>query len=177
MGRAVKKLSTHGVKVKRDQWLREAVQAEESGSVVTSRAIIRETMRFGMEDHLEDPLTPPESKEWVKVAKRVWTENAEACVAQNAYETARALYFNAIKIYPAKKSLWFNAIKMEEDHGGRDNLTDILTRAKDSTKHVFFFLKLAKHLWKHLKNPEQTRAVLLEGLSDHPDSEEIVLAI
>jgi pre-mRNA-processing factor 6 len=113
VGRAIKKLSTSGVKVKRDQWLREATLAEESGSVFTCRSIIKETLDYGLEEYLEGIATDDE-KEKVKVIKRVWTENAEACVEQGAFETARALYFQAIKRYPHKKSLWFNAIKFEE---------------------------------------------------------------
>ncbi len=89
-------------------------------------------------------------KERLKVMKRIWNENVDVCINQNAIETARAIYFNAINLYPLKKSLWFNAIKLEEEQGGKKNLTDILTRAKDQTKHVFFYLKLAKHLWKTL---------------------------
>ena len=50
MSRAIKKLSTHGIKINRDQWLQEAVTAEESGSVVTCRAIIKETMIYGIDE-------------------------------------------------------------------------------------------------------------------------------
>ena len=72
-------------------------------------------MEYGMEDYFEgEGIAEVSEKEKIKTFKRVWTENAEACVAQNAIETARALYFNAIKKYPQKKSLWFNAIKLEE---------------------------------------------------------------
>lgn len=109
--------------------------------------------------------------------KRIWIENAEACVNQGAIETARALYFNALHEYPMKKSLWFNAIKLEEQHGSKDNLRDILTRAKDATKHIFFYLKLAKHLWKQLQLADDTRKELNEGYQNHPDSEEVVLAL
>ena len=80
-------------------------------------------------------------------------------------------------MYPLKKSLWFNAIKLEEEYGSKINLTDMLTRAKESTKHVFFFLKLAKHIWKQPASADKTRAILLEGYEAHPTSEEIVLAI
>ena len=109
--------------------------------------------------------------------KRVWIENAEICVNKGSYETARALYFNAIHMHPSKKSLWFNAIKLEEEHGGKNNLADILRRAKDHTKHVFFYLKLAKHMWKSFADAEETRAILMEGYFHNKDSEEMVLAI
>lgn len=177
VSRAIKKLSSHGIKIKRDQWLREATVAEESGSVVTCRAIIKETMAYGMEEYYDNNDSTTNEKERVKVMKRVWNENAEACITQNSIETARAIYFNAIALHPLKKSLWFNAIKLEEQHGGRKNLTDILVRAKDNTKHVFFYLKLAKHLWKTLEDAAATREVLYEGHSVHPDSADLVLAL
>lgn len=61
--------------------MKEAVQAEESGSVVTCRALIKETMQYGMEEYLEGglALAAESDKERVKVVKRIWIENAEAC--------------------------------------------------------------------------------------------------
>lgn len=40
IGRSIKKLGSQGAIVKRDMWLKEAVVAEESGSLITCRAII-----------------------------------------------------------------------------------------------------------------------------------------
>ena len=140
--------------------MQEAVTAEESGSIITCRAIIKETMTYGIDELTVSDLS---EKEKIKAMKRVWNENAEACINKGSIETARAIYFNAINIHPMKKSLWFNSIKLEEEHGGKHNLTDILKRAKDHTKHVFFYLKLAKHLWKQLHNAEDTRSMLMEG--------------
>ena len=82
-----------------------------------------------------------------------------------------------MSLHPKKKSLWFNAIKLEESHGSKSNITDILVRAKDSTKHVFFYLKLAKHMWKSLHDAEGTERILTEGYTEHPYSEELVLAL
>lgn len=56
-----------------------------------------------------------------KQLRKIWKENADECVRQSAIETARALYFNAIKEFPLKKSLWFNAIQLEEQFGSKDN--------------------------------------------------------
>jgi len=174
VSRAIKKLSSHGVKIRREDWLKEAVIAEEAGSIITARAIIKETMLYGIDEVLTDGIS---EKEKVKILKRVWNENAEACVAQGHIETARAIYFNAVNLHQQKKSLWFNSIKLEEEHGSKQNLTDILRRAKYSTKHVFFYLKLAKHMWKTLHDAEGARNILTEGYSENPDSEEIVLAL
>jgi hypothetical protein len=61
--------------------LKEAVLAEESGSIITCRSIIKETMKYGMDEFLEGHLQndAQHEKERVIVYKRVWNENAEAC--------------------------------------------------------------------------------------------------
>ncbi len=46
------------------------------------------------------------------------------------------------------------------------NVADILRRAKDATKHVFFYLKLAKHLWKNLKDAQGTQTLLMDGYKE-----------
>jgi pre-mRNA-processing factor 6 len=82
VSRAVKKLASVGVgaMVKRDMWMKEAVGAEEGGSVVTARAIIKATMEYGMDEYMEG-IDATNEKEKVKVYKRVWNENADACIA------------------------------------------------------------------------------------------------
>lgn len=76
-----------------------------------------------------------------------------------------------------KKSLWFSAIELEEQYGSKENQEDLIRRAMMETKHVFFFLKLAKFSWKFKKDAKETRDILLSGYKEHPDSEDIVLAI
>lgn len=60
--------------MKRDQWLQEAVNAEHSGSIITCRSIIKETMLYGMEEQLESVGLGPDSseKDKVKAYKTVW---------------------------------------------------------------------------------------------------------
>ncbi len=112
-------------------------------------------MYYGMDEFIEPSTTDEREKR--KQIKRVWVENAQSCLEQGAIETARALYSNALSQFQEKKSLWFNAIKLEEQYGTKDNLQEIFYRAKDATKHIFFYLKLAKHLWKQLGKSEETR--------------------
>lgn len=107
IGKAVKRLNKHGVKLKREQWLREAVNAEQGDSIVTCRSIIKETMHYGLEDYVEEYA---DEKEKLKQVRRIWIENGDDCLKQGAIETARALYYNALFEFPKKKSLWFSAI-------------------------------------------------------------------
>ena len=47
----------------------------------------------------------------------------------------------------------------------------------EETKHIFFFLKLAKFVWKIKHDAAETRKVFQRGYEEHPDSEDIILAL
>lgn len=63
------------VKITRDQWLKEAYEAEMSASVVTARALINETLYEGIDDH-ED----------MDENKRIWFDTADNFLARGAIE-------------------------------------------------------------------------------------------
>lgn len=72
--KGIKNLSKN-VKITRDQWLKEAYDAEMSASVVTARAIINETMYVDIDD-VED----------TEENKRIWLDTAENFLARGAIE-------------------------------------------------------------------------------------------
>ena len=41
------------------------------------------------------------------------------CAAHNAYECARAIYAQALTVFPSKKSIWLRAAYFEKSHGTR----------------------------------------------------------
>ena len=41
------------------------------------------------------------------------------CVANNAFECARAIYAHALSVFPSKKSVWLRAAHFEKNHGTR----------------------------------------------------------
>lgn len=131
-------------------------------------------MKHGMEDLIEQNA---EEEERNKQMRKVWKDNAAECVRQEAIETARALYFNAIALFPSKKSLWYEAINLEERVGSKQNQEDLIQRAIQATNQIFFYLKYAKLVWKFRQNVQQTRDVLLQGYKKHPDSEDLILAL
>ena len=47
--RALNNFKKHQVELSRDQWLQQAVMAEQSDSLHTCKTIVRETMTFGLE--------------------------------------------------------------------------------------------------------------------------------
>lgn len=68
------------VKITRDQWLKEAYDAEMSMSVVTARSIIQETLYVGVEDPND-----------IDENKKLWLETAENFLDKGAIECARSL--------------------------------------------------------------------------------------
>ena len=81
--------------------------SDKTGSLKTCQAIIRNIIGIGIEE--ED-------------ATENWTEDAESCIQQSAYECARAIYAHALTVYPTHKELWMAAAYFEKEHGKRENL-------------------------------------------------------
>lgn len=46
-----------------------------------------------------------------------------------------------------------------------------------TAKHEFLFILYAKLLWKKLERSEEALSVLSQGLNEHSDSEDIVIAL
>ena len=92
------------MKLSRDQWLQQAVLAEQGDSLVTCKAIVKETMDHGLD--LDEFMNEKEKK---KQTRQIWLENIDACVNQGAIETAKAIITNAITLDSGKKSLWMRA--------------------------------------------------------------------
>lgn len=57
----------------RDQWLQEAVNAEKAGSIITCKAIVKETMSLGIDGELSE-------KEQIKQKKLLWLENIDLAI-------------------------------------------------------------------------------------------------
>eukprot|EP01114_Cavostelium_apophysatum_P016856 TRINITY_DN4880_c0_g1_i1.p1 TRINITY_DN4880_c0_g1~~TRINITY_DN4880_c0_g1_i1.p1 ORF type:complete len:920 (+),score=321.96 TRINITY_DN4880_c0_g1_i1:169-2928(+) len=159
--KAIKSLGAHKVVIDREQWIKEAEDAEKAGAVATCQAIVRETIHSGVED--ED-------------RKRTWMEDAEACVARGSIETARAIYAVALTVFPAKKSLWLRVAHLEKSHGTKEALESTLKKAVEfCPKAEILWLMYAKEKW--LENDVAgARAILTNAFAANPDSEQIWLA-
>jgi len=142
--KAIRNLQKHQVSMNRDQWLTEAVLAEQADSLATTRAIIKETMNFGLE--IDSFAT---DKEREKLTKGIWLSNAAAFIDRGAIECARALLRNAVGLMPHKKSLWRKAIELESECGSKQSLRDLLVRAVEGeqSRHEFLFIELANVLF------------------------------
>jgi len=159
--RALKALTNNQVIIERDQWLKEAENAEKSGAKVTCQSIVREVVGLSIED--ED-------------RKRTWTEDAESSLSRDAIETARAIYAHALTVFPGKKSLWLRVAHLEKTHGTRESLESLLARAvKYCPKADILWLMAAKEQWVN-GNVDGARKILNDAFNYNPDCEQIWLA-
>jgi pre-mRNA-processing factor 6 len=159
--RALTSLTANGVEINREQWVKDAEDAEKSGSVNTCQAIIRNVVGHGIEE--ED-------------RKHTWMEDAEACAAHGAYECARAIYMHALSVFPSKKSIWLKAAYFEKNHGTRESLEQVLQKAvAHCPKAEVLWLMGAKSKWL-AGDVASARSILALAFQANPNSEDIWLA-
>ncbi|XP_011402481.1 PREDICTED: pre-mRNA-processing factor 6-like [Amphimedon queenslandica] len=159
--RAISSLQSNGVEINRDQWIKEAEEANKSGSVHTAQAIIRLVIGYGIEE--EDRLDQ-------------WTEDAESCAANEAYECARAIYAHMLTVFPKQKNIWLEAAYFEKDHGSGESLEALLQKAvQNCPKAEVLWLMAAKSKWLAGDVPS-ARSILSLAFQANPNSEEVWLA-
>lgn len=159
--RAVTSLKANGVEINRDQWIKDAEESEKADSVQTCRAIIDIVIGIGVEE--ED-------------RKHTWMDDAESCIANSAYECARAIYAHALSVFPSKKSVWLRAAHFEKNHGTRESLEALLQNAvKHCPKAEVLWLMGAKSKWM-AGEINHARQILSLAFQANPNSEEIWLA-
>ena len=155
------------VKITREQWLKEAYDAEMSASIVTAKAIIHETKNIGIDD-IED----------AEENKRIWLETGENFLDKGAIEWSRAMIEWAWKVMPKDPSVWLKAIDLEKKYGNNSTLGAILKQALEAWDDIeLFFLMNAKHLWKQEKKIEEAIKTLQDGLHNLENEEELYLAL
>jgi pre-mRNA-processing factor 6 len=159
--RAVKSLQKHDAVVTRAQWLQEAETAEAAGAVLTSAAIIKHTLGYGVDQ--ED-------------RQRTWADDAKGALARGSVATARAILTHSLAAFPTKRSLWMQAVEMERQHGTADTLDEVLATASKRLPRVeIFWLVRAKEQWL-AGNVEKARDILTQAFAANPDSEAVWLA-
>jgi pre-mRNA-processing factor 6 len=159
--KAIKSLTLHQVHLEREQWLAEAEAAEKGGAPRTAQAIIKETLSMGVEE--ED-------------RKRIWLEDAESFVSRGCPECGRAVYAQALTVFPTKKSVWLKAAQHEKRHGTAESLDALLRKAVSFCPHAeALWLMGAKEKWLN-GSVEDARQILIEAFRANPDSEQVWLA-
>merc|ERR1719221_433317 len=141
--------------------MKDAIDAEKGGSILTCQVIVRNIIETGVEE--ED-------------RKDTWLEDADAATSQGAISTARAIYAHALKTFPSKKSIWLQAAFFEKDHGTREELETLLQAAvTNCPKAEVLWLMGAKSKWMAGDVPA-ARSILSLAFQANPNSEEIWLA-
>jgi pre-mRNA-processing factor 6 len=159
--RGIKALTSEGLEINRESWLKEAEAAERAGSVATCNAIISNTIGIGVEE--ED-------------RKRTWVADAEECKKGGFIETARAIYAHSLTVFLTKKSIWLKAAQLEKSHGSTESLDALLRKAVTYRPQAeVLWLMGAKEKWLAGDVPA-ARAILQEAYAAIPNSEEIWLA-
>ncbi|KAI9820440.1 MAG: hypothetical protein M1832_003773 [Thelocarpon impressellum] len=162
MKRAVQALAKESAMLNREEWITEAERCEEEGAVLTSGAIIRETLSWGLDEDDD--------------RKAVWIEDARASIGRGRYETARAIYAYALRVFVNKKSLWLAAAELERNHGSKQGLWQLLEKAVEACpQSEVLWIQLAREKWQ-AGEMHEARLVLAKAFNQNTDNEDIWLA-
>ncbi|PNH40771.1 hypothetical protein VD0004_g6277 [Verticillium dahliae] len=162
MKRAVNVLVKESAMPKREEWIAEAEKCEEEGAVATCGDIIKETLGWGLDEDDD--------------RKDTWMDDARGSINRGMYETARAIYSYALRVFVNSRTLWMAAADLERNHGTRASLCQVLDKAVDACpKSEVLWMMLAKEKWQ-AGEVDNARRVLARAFNQNPDNEDIWLA-
>ncbi len=140
--------------LKREEWITEAEKCESEGAVLTCGAIIRETLGWSLDEDDD--------------RKVIFKDDASASIARERYETARAIYAYALRVFPTSKSLWLAAADLERNHGTKEALWQLLEKAVEACpQSEVLWLQLAREKW-HAGEVDDARRVLGKAFNQNP---------
>ncbi|KAA8569609.1 hypothetical protein EYC84_001218 [Monilinia fructicola] len=136
------------------------------------------------------------AKESAMLKREDWITEAEKCEEEGAmmierisgwkmqknsinrgkYETARAIYAYALRVFVTSTKLWLAAADLEKNHGTKEALWQLLEKAVEArpTSEVLWMM-LAKEKWL-AGEVDNARRVLGKAFNQNPNNEEIWLA-
>lgn len=162
MKRAVQVLAKESAMPKREDWISEAEKCEEEGAIITCGNIIRETLGWGLDEDDD--------------RKDTWMKDAKSSIARGMYETARAIYSYALRVFVNSRTLWMDAADLERHHGTKQSLWDVLEKAVEACpKSEVLWMMLAKEKWQ-AGEVNASRHVLARAFKQNPNNEDIWLA-
>ena len=148
--------------LKREDWITEAEKCEEEGAILTCGAIIRETLGWGLDEDDD--------------RKDIWMDDARASIGRGTYETARAIYAYALRVFVNHRSIWLAAADLERNHGTKEALWQVLEKAVEACPQSDeLWLQLAKEKWQS-GEIDDARRVLGRAFNQNPNNEDIWLA-
>ena len=69
------------------------------------------------------------------------------------------------------------AQQLEAKHGSIKSLSKLLKEGINTAQHEFLYIEYAKVLHKKLNSSAEAISILKDGLTKHPDSEEMVISL
>ncbi|KAI2730798.1 hypothetical protein CBS147332_2650 [Penicillium roqueforti] len=162
MKRAIQSLVRENAMLKREEWITEAEKCESEGAVLTCGSIIQETLGWGLDEDDD--------------RKDIWMDDAKASIARGNYETARAIYAYALRVFVNRRSIWLAAADLERNHGTKEALWQVLEKAVEACpQSEELWLLLAKEKWQS-GDIDDARRVLGRAFNQNPNNEDIWLA-
>lgn len=162
MKRAVQSLAQESAMLKREEWIAEAEKCEDEGAILTCGAIIRETLGYGLDEDDD--------------RKEIWMDDAKSSIARGKFDTARAIYAYALRVFVNKKSIWLAAADLEKNHGTKEGLWKLLEKAVEACpQSEVLWMMLAKEKWQ-AGEINDARIVLGKAFNQNPNNEDIWLA-
>lgn len=162
MKRAVQSLASESAMLKREEWIAEAEKCEDEGAVLTCGAIIRETLGYSLDEDDD--------------RKEIWMDDAKSSIGRGKYETARAIYAYALRVFVNRKSIWLAAAELEKNHGTKEALWQLLEKAVEACpQSEVLWMQLAKEKWQ-AGSIDDARRVLGKAFNQNPNNEDIWLA-
>ncbi|RFU32318.1 hypothetical protein B7463_g4047, partial [Scytalidium lignicola] len=162
MKKAVQVLAKESAMLKREEWITEAEKCEEEGAILTCGNIVRETLGWGLDEDDD--------------RKDIWMEDARSSIGRGRYETARAIYAYALRIFVNSRKLWLAAADLEKNHGTKEALWQLLEKAVEACpQSEVLWMMLAKEKWQ-AGEIDNARRVLGRAFNQNPNNEDIWLA-
>jgi pre-mRNA-processing factor 6 len=162
--KAIASLGQNQVVIEREKWLKDAEAAEHSGAPLVCGAIVRQTIKLGVDD--EDRML-------------TWLDDADMCLSRPtgpSVVTARAVYAYALTQFPKKTEVWLDAVRLEKEYGTRESLEELLRQSVlQCPQAEILWLMGAKEKWLAGQVPA-ARAILMDAFAANPNSEQIWLA-
>ncbi|KAG9238431.1 putative Pre-mRNA-splicing factor prp1 [Amylocarpus encephaloides] len=162
MKKAVQELAKRSAMLKREEWITEAEKCEDEGAILTCGNTIRETLGWSLDEDDD--------------RKEIWMEDAKSSIARGKYETARAMYAYALRVFVNSRKLWLAAADLEKNHGTKEALWQLLEKAVEACpQSEVLWMMLAKEKWQ-AGEIDNARRVLGRAFNQNPNNEDIWLA-
>lgn len=161
--RAIQSLARENAMLKREEWVQEAEKCETEGAIKTAACLIRETLGYGLDDDDDD-------------RKNIWMEDAQGSISRGRYETARAIYAYALRVYFTSRKLWRAAVDHEKAHGTPEALFQLMEKSVEAVPNdEGLWMMYAREKWR-TNELDEARKILGRAFNQNPESESIYLS-